>query len=269
MIGIRFYFGFDDDPVDRMRKISEHGFDAIFTSPNKKYEAQNGTLAEQVANAKKYGLKLSSLHSSYDTPKLPLFWKRGIRGWLIERKLAKEIRIAKEFGFTCLVVHLDGVFSNVGKKRLLRLLDIAKECDLPLAIENLDNEELFIQVFKNIEHDYMKFCYDAGHQNCFTPQFDVLNLYGDKLITIHFHDNMGKKDEHTLNLYGKIDWDKIARDLSKFKDVSIDYELTMADKHGLTDEEILDICLKQGKDFEFLLNKYRRERLKNIKIEFK
>lgn len=267
MIGIRFYFGFDDDPEERMRKISEHGFDAIFTSPNRKYEAQNGKLKDQVANAKKYGLKLSSLHSSYDTPKLPLFWKSGVRGWLIERKLAKEIKIASMYGFTCLVVHLDGKYSEVGKKRLLRLLDIAKEYNMPLAIENLDNEELFIEVFKNIEHDYMQFCYDAGHQNCFTPNFDVLNMYGNKLVTVHLHDNMGKKDEHTLNLYGNIDWEKIAKDLSKFKDVSLDYELTMADKHGLTEEEILDICLKQGKNFEFMLNKYRRENLKNIKIK--
>lgn len=269
MIGIRFYFGFDDDPVERMQKIKDHGFDCIFTSPNKKYTPQNGTLAEQVATAKRLGLKLSSLHSSYNSPKLPLFWKKGLQGYLIERKLAKEIAIAKKYNFTCLVVHLDGKYSEVGKNRLLRLLAIAEKYDMPLAIENLDNEELFIEVFKNIEHPYMKFCYDVGHQNCFTPNFDVINKYGDKLVTVHLHDNNGKKDEHTLNLYGTVDWDKVARDLARFQEVYLDYELTMADKHGLSDEEILDICLKQGKDLEFLISKYRREYMKNIKVEIK
>lgn len=267
MIGIRFYFGFESDPKDRMRKIKEHGFDAIITSPNKKYYYQNGSIGEQVESAKVHGLKLSSLHSTYDLKTLPFFWKRGFKGYRIERQLAKEIKLAHKYGFTCLVVHLDGEYSEIGKSRLLRLLNIAEKYDMPLAIENLDNEDLFVSVFKNIEHKYMRFCYDVGHQNCFTPNFDVLNLYGDKLIAVHLHDNMGKHDDHTLNLYGNIDWDKIARNLARYQEVSLDYELTMSDKHGLSEEEVLDICLKQGKDFEFMINKYRRELLKKVKME--
>ena len=37
--------------------------------------------------------------------------------------------------------------------------------------------------------------------------------------------NNGKKDEHTLNKYGNIDWDLLAKKLSNCNEVNLDYEL--------------------------------------------
>ena len=269
MIGIRFYFGFASDPNKRIQKIKDYGFDAIITSPDKKYNKQNTSIKNQVKLAKENGLKLSSMHSTYKNELLPYFWQPGLKGWLIKRKLIKEARFAKKLGFACMVVHLDGKFSNLGKNRLLQVLAVAKKIDLPLAIENLTNEDLLIDVFKNIEHPYLKLCFDAGHNNCFTPNLDVLSMFGKHLVAVHLHDNLGKTDDHTLNLFGNIDWDAVAKKLANCPPVSLDYELAMYNDHDITEDECLEICIKQGKDLEFLIEKYRRENLSKVSISFK
>jgi sugar phosphate isomerase/epimerase len=53
-------------------------------------------------------------------------------------------------------------------------------------------------IFKNIKSDRLKFCYDSGHENCFTPGADFLAKYGDKLAALHHHDNDGSSDQHLL-----------------------------------------------------------------------
>lgn len=269
MIGVRFYFGYDSNPVDRIKKIKEYGFDTIITSPDKKYNKQNSSIQNQVRLAKENGIKLSSMHCTYKNEMLPYFWEKGLKGYKIKKQLIKEVKLAKSLGFTCLVVHLDGKFSEIGSARLLQVLEVAKSVDLPLAIENLTNEELLINVFNNIKHTHLRLCYDAGHNNCFTPNFDVLKMFGDKLIAVHLHDNLGKFDDHTLNLFGNINWDSLAQKLAKCPNVSLDYELAMYDKHNLSEDECLKICFKQGKDLEFLIEKYRRENLSNVTATFK
>ena len=65
MVGIRFYFGYNSNPNKRIQKIRDYGFDAIITSPDKKYNKQNTSIKNQVKLAKENGLKLSSMHSTY------------------------------------------------------------------------------------------------------------------------------------------------------------------------------------------------------------
>lgn len=268
MIGITFYYGYATSPKIRAEHIKNHGFDTVMTSPDRKFNRENSNILRQIKLFKKNGLKLSSLHSSYNSKELPCFWEEGRRGDKIEKNLKKEVKLAKKLGFTCLVVHTGGTYSEIGKQRLLRILDVCEKYDLPIAIENLESERLFRDIFSNIEHKYMGLCYDVGHNHCFSPNFDVLGEYGDKLLTLHLHDNMGKHDDHTLNLFGDINWDEVARKLARCKECNLDYELLMPDTHGLTEEECLDLCFKQGKELEFLIDKYRREDLDQIKMTF-
>lgn len=258
--GISVYFGFLDNPKSRLEKIKQAGFTTIITSPDTKFDWQNGTLKSQVKMAKKLGLKLSSLHASYDVSLLKYFFEEGQIGDKIERQLIKEIKIAKKYGFRCVVEHILGVPNKIGIDRMKRILKVCKKYDTPIAIENIDNVKALDYLFANIDDPYLKFCYDSGHNNVFDPERDYLKEYGDRLIALHLHDNDGKADLHTLNQYGTIDWQDIATRLAKCPSVPLDYELLLH-KHNakLTEDLTLEMCYKNACKLENMIQKAKKQ----------
>lgn len=252
MKGISFYFGYDMDYKERAKLIKKSGFECIMTNADPNYKKQNGTIRQQVKIFKKVGLKLSSLHMTYKGKELPNFFLDNETGLKIEKRIIKDLHIAKKYGFTCVVVHLKGEYNNIGCQRIERILQVCEKLDMPIAVENLeDNEKLLEQLFERYgKSSYLKFCYDSGHNNCFDPEYDYLEKYKDKLICLHLHDNEGDGDSHTLNKYGNIDWDKIAQKLSKCNEVNLDYEILMYKRSQETAIETLDICSKQAKELE-------------------
>ena len=253
--GISFYFGYLQEPEVSVKMIKEAGFDCVITSTDKKYDNQNGTLKEQVKLFKKYGLKLSSLHGRYDKNWSRLLWIKGIKGYFVYKKLVQDIKLAHKYGFTCVVMHLYGEPSQIGLKRLKKVLKYCEKYNVPLAIENIRKRECLDYVFKNINSDYLKFCFDIGHSNVFAVNDDYLKDYGNKLYCLHLHDNMGQNDDHTLNKYGNIDWEKFALCLKELNyQNNLDYEILMNVKDNETAEETLKEVLKQAKELEQLIN---------------
>ena len=107
---------------------------------------------------------------------------------------------------------------------------------------------------------YLKFCYDAGHGNCFDADFNYLDKYLDKLICLHLHSNNGKSDQHTLNKYGNINWDKIAKSLAKCpNELNLDYEVFMLYNKNETEDEVLNEVIIQANELEKLIEKYKKK----------
>ncbi len=276
--GITNFFGFDIDTDERTRLIKQAGFDSIITSANKKYVYQNGTFKHQMKLYKKYGLQPSSLHSSYVREELPNFFLDNKIGDKIEKNLKKELKLAKKHGFSCLVVHFVGTPSEIGKQRLLRILDYAQNKGVPIAAENLTDDSM-IKYIMSFSHPYLGFCYDNGHRHCFNPSQNYLKLFGDRLLCLHLHDNMGPLsneemqkyktnsiDMHTLNKFGSTDWDEVAKYLAKCPEVSLDYEiLPRNDLQGMTAKQVVDECFKQACELEKLIQKYKTKSTKPSK----
>lgn len=257
--GISFYFGFISNIYDRAKKIKEAGFDAVITNADKKYNCQNKCISKQVKAIKRAGLKLSSLHMRYTKAELPNFWKEGRKGEKLKRNLIKDVKIAHKYGFKCVVVHLNGEYSKVGEKRLLEVLNLCEKLNVPLAIENLEHRQIFIDVFKNINHKMLKFNWDIGHNNCFDRDYDYIENYGDKLISLHLHDNNGERDEHTLSYFSKsIDWDKKAKELSNFPFISLDYEIFCKEEYNISEEEYLKLAIDEARRLESKIEKYQK-----------
>ena len=251
MKGISFYFGYNIKCRERAEIIKKAGFDCVITNADPTFNKSNGSIRKQVKTFKRLGIKLSSLHMTYKEKELPNFFLDNKIGEKIERRIIKDLHIAKKYGFTCVVVHLSGNDSAIGFNRLDRILKVCEKLDVPIALENLDaNKELLMKIFDNYSSKYFKFCYDSGHNNCFDPEFDWLSKYADRLIALHLHDNMGDKDSHTINKYGNIDWDKIAMKLSKCNNVNLDYEILMYKRSEETAEEIARICFQQAVELE-------------------
>lgn len=237
--GVRFYFGYDIDKRLRAKLIKEAGFDSVITSYDKKYQKVNGSLRFQAKEIKKYGLRPSSLHFRYETEDLPDFWEEGKKGEKAKKSLIQDVKNAKKYGFTCVVVHLAGTYSSIGEKRLLEVLEICQKINIPLAIENIGEAELFITVHEKISHPMLKVCFDVGHQNVFDKDFDVVDYCDEKIITLHLHNNDGTADQHSL--VGNIDWEKLGEKLKNHKDISLDFELKGGLPHLSTEEYLKEV----------------------------
>lgn len=63
------------------------------------------------------------------------------------------------------------------------------------------------------------FCWDCGHEGCFTPGKQFMPLFGDRLICTHIHDNPGffNDDRHMLPFDGNLDFNRIAGQLREYR----------------------------------------------------
>ena len=182
--GITFFFGYEIETKKRAKLIKEAGFDCVMTNFDPKFNKQNGTKRKQVRAFKENNLKHTSLHMRYKTSDLPHFFRDDKIGKKLEKTIIKDLKDAKRFGFKCVVVQLIGQPNEVGIKRFERILKVCEEVDIPLALENLDDNRPLFYFFENYKKDYVKFCYDIGHHHVFYPEIDYLGKYGDRLICL-------------------------------------------------------------------------------------
>ncbi len=267
--GISLFYGFNGSLEERAKKIANAGFNRIIVSTDVGFEKLNSlsskkgshsvTLKDEIVQAKKNGLVLSSVHFAYRQKELFKFWENGEDGNKQEKSLLNDVKQCKKFKGTCVVVHLSGTPNEIGLERLKRVLRYCNKVKVPLAIENIDDRRIFEYVFDNLEDPYLKICFDSGHQNVFDKDFDYLTKYSDKIITLHLHDNNGIEDEHIIPDYGNIDWNIFAEKLAKTNIQILDWEILMKTKLNLSEEEILKQCFEFSKKLEKKITEIRAE----------
>ena len=258
--GISFFFGYISDTTERANLIKKIGFDSIIASQDSKFNHENGTIKQQIKLFNEVRLSPSSLHMTYTTEELPHFWQDDEIGEKIKRSIINDVLTASKYKFKSVVVHLVGEYTKIGEKRLYEILDFCKTKSIPLAIENLIKRKIIVDVFNNINHEMLKFCFDSGHQNAFDKDFPYLEYFGDKLVALHLHDNNGLVDEHTIPPFsGTIDWDIIAKQLAvlpQIANISLDYETLNKSRKNVTEFEFI-FAVKQHSDMlEEKINKY-------------
>lgn len=274
--GISYYYGFDSSPNARAEKIANAGFDCVMSCFDKKFDDENGTEKFQIKQLKKHKLLPSSLHMVYKTNELMYFWQDCEVGDNQEKSLIKDVKLAKKYGYSCVVVHLSGQPNQIGYDRLQRVLKVCEKTNIPLAIENINDQNCFLKTFENVKSEYLLFCYDSGHHHLFDPDYDYLTKFRDKLICLHLHSNYGPnitkeqieelnytregKDLHTLNKYGDINWKEIAKKLAKVpRELNLDYEIFMYAHKNETEEEVLSEVYKQAQELENMIEQYKNQ----------
>jgi sugar phosphate isomerase/epimerase len=153
---------------------------------------------------------------------------------------AESIIKAEELGAEILTVHMGNFYwfpveklmRKNARMRLLKSLDIILEqCvkhKVKLALENLvpiphgneyyqvgDSLDDFEYIFTRIDSPYIGFCLDTGHANMAEGVCEYINEFSNRLLNVHFHDNMGTDDTHMVIGQGTVDWKIFVSTLKK------------------------------------------------------
>ncbi len=209
-----------ENPVQTLEKIKSHGFESFFSA-----DYDEKTVLALQEKAQELGLDYEFIHGPHD----------GINEmWTSEQtprifnEMCVAINSAGKAGVKTVIVHVSSLDNpppvcDLGLARFDKLVELAEQNGVILAFENLRKLGNFAYLLQRYERkENVRYCYDCGHEHCYTVNVPYLEFLGEKLICTHIHDNFGKNDErpdggdlHLLPFDGNIDYQKMMSGLNK------------------------------------------------------
>jgi len=193
-----------------VKTIKELGFSATFTG----VEASDARQAELGELFAKHGVTYETLHAPFGH--INDIWLDCEGGVSMERELLETVDRCVAGGAPIAVVHLSSgmtppTITDIGRARWERIVNYAVQKNVKIAFENqrmLANLAWAMETFPE-----QGFCWDCGHEACFTGGREYMPLFGKRLVCTHIHDNSGEfnADNHQLPFDGAIDYEKFAR----------------------------------------------------------
>ena len=207
---------------ENLKRIKDHGFECFFSS-EKEFSVQY--VADLKNEAVKLGLDYEFIHGPFAN--INDMWTSEEEPEIF-RLLKQSIESAGESGIKSVILHVSSSFTPpqinaLGLSRFDELVEYAEKKGVILAFENLRKLGNFAYLMDRYEgNPWVKYCYDCGHEHCYTVNVPFAKIYGDRLICTHLHDNFGQDkstalggDLHLLPFDGDIDFQKAMKDLAK------------------------------------------------------
>ncbi len=205
---------------ERVKKIKEVGFDSIFASGF----AFIGKIAD---TADSIGLNFEFLHAPFDG--INNMWLEGDEYLKLFNRMKKSIDLASDNGIPTVIVHASSgwnppAVTELGLSRFDSLVNYAKNKNVNIAIENLRRTDNVVLLGERYAaKGNVGYCYDIGHEHCYTDGVDWMELFRDRVICTHIHDNFGIKskdqegtDLHLLPFDGDVDYKSAMDRLNKY-----------------------------------------------------
>ena len=186
---------------------------------------RDGDLENTVRQARIRNLSVQTLHGPLRG--MPAMWNpdTAVARPILDDLLQSATDCAK-FDIPILVVHpWNGVHYTFRPDDLFfdhfdKLVNHVSNLGIRIAFENLEGTEYLCALLDRYTGcSCVGFCWDSGHERCYTPGWDFLSRYGDRLIMTHLNDNMGVTDPsgnlqgtddlHLLPYDGNTDWEDI------------------------------------------------------------
>lgn len=257
-------------PEPYLKKISSAGFSYIHWCHEwcSDYLYSPSEMEEIGSWLKKYNLKLNDVHASQGQKSNYLSFNEDER--VAGVKLIKNrIDLASKFDAGVIVLHM-GIpnqyinspdiekFYEQGFKSLDELKPYCKSKSVKIAIENMLGTpynvqvEQFKRLFERYDSDFLGLCYDSGHANCTfdnkEESLKFLDIFKERLISVHLADNDCSGDLHMLPLTGTIDWEKLAKIIAKSSYKKCFTMEVLISTSGIADEDaFLKEAYKRGK----------------------
>ncbi len=191
---------------ERISFMKKYGFEATFSM------ADAEDLDETVRKCKEAGIVHENLHAPFRG--INAIWTDTPEGEEMLVRLLLAVDAAARNGIPILVVHLCSgecppLPNELGLLRFEKLMRYAKERSVTIAYENQRYLSVLSLAFEKFPD--ARFCFDTGHEACFTKNLAFLPIFGEKTVALHVHDNHAvyNGDEHMLPFDGTIDFSRV------------------------------------------------------------
>ena len=213
-IGISYISSLHLTYEEFVQTIAEMGFEAVFSGMME--SAQHEEFANQLS---KHGVAFENLHAPFGH--INDIWLPGEAGDEMLKDLIDCAERCHNTAIPYMVVHLSSgdnapPVTDIGRARFTKLVDYAVGKNVAVAFENqrkLANLAWTMEAFQS--EKLVGFCWDCGHEGCFTPGREYMPLFGKRLMGTHIHDNYGvyNQDSHLVPFDGALDFPRIARQI--------------------------------------------------------
>ena len=214
LLCVDVFEGIDYDRLFYM--VKEIGFDGLFSGEVHGDDFESMKRVRRIAN--ETGLLYEFSHSKI--PGCKELWRHSGKGQDYVKLLKRNIDNCARLEIPILVVHCQPEYQTepdmaLGLGLLEPVVRYAEEAGVKIAFENIDHPQCLLQTMAHFTDAHVGFCYDAGHEACRGYGYEFLPLVGDRLICTHIHDNDGIDDQHLIPFDGKIDWQRVMRQLKE------------------------------------------------------
>lgn len=205
-------------PIETIDAIKYAGFKDVFIQwYNKDWEYSQ---YKQLEYAKEQGLNVIFAHLGYKN--INDLWKNDDSGDKLIENYKEDIKMCYQNGIPMVIMHLTSKEeapgpNEIGLNRIRKIVDYAKKLGIKIAFENTKIKGYLEYVIRNINDDNVGICYDAGHCHVhFNDEFNY-ELFKNKILAVHLHDNDKTDDLHLLPFDGTIEWEKVMKKLKEEK----------------------------------------------------
>ncbi len=204
--------------------IKEAGFECYFTEL---YEYEDVCQLKAVGD--RIGLTLEFIHAPFGN--INSMWLSGMGYLDIYKKMITSIDTASALNVPAVIIHVSSGWkspeiNDLGLARYDSLVEYAIKKGVKIAFENLrkiGNLSYFADRYAGISE--VGFCYDVGHEHCYTKYIRWMDVFRERMIATHIHDNFGRTDVegdddpdlHILPFDGNADYEHMMRDIDKYR----------------------------------------------------
>lgn len=240
--------------VDVLPKIKAAGFDCFFTNELSVKEA-----LELREKADQLGLEFESIHAPFRG--INKFWTPGLDYLDMYNRCIESVDAAAEAGVPTVVMHISEGWTppqicDIGLERFDNFVAYAQKRGVNVAFENLrtlGNLAAFMDRYAAVKN--VGFCFDNGHEHCRAARVKFIDLYADRIMYTHIHDNPGvdptdptvNNDLHWVPFDGTYDFKDMMDRMNRVGYTgSLNLELPKtAPYQDMSDEEWLAMCFER------------------------
>lgn len=211
-LGTFIWFGYQIPIKERAILIREAGFETVLHWWDDSFIGTEGFSKEQQADIiRNEGLIIENAH--LQTEQVNDIWLNTLNGKAAFDRYLSDIDSLADCEIPVAVYHPSNgtnppPVSELGMDRIRTLVERAEKRGVKIAMENVRNTHILVEILDTIESPALGFCYDSGHDYIWsnTP-YELLNRYKHRLSAVHLHDNLGQNDDHLAPGAGVINWD--------------------------------------------------------------
>ena len=211
-------------PQERVLElIKETGFEAFFTG----FGGLESVLSLR-ERADALGLTYDFIHAPFRG--INDLWTPGLNYLPLYNQIIASIDAAAAAGVPTVVVHVTSGWwpphlSDIGFSRFDSLVEHAIHKNVKIAFENIRKVGNLAAIMDRYERiPNVGFCFDNGHEHCYTETVKFLDLYPKRTLCTHIHDNHGRDkndiwldaDYHLVPFDGSYDFADMMMRLNKY-----------------------------------------------------